>query len=145
MAARKTAFSPTFRVPSQPASSSSVAAPIRNQIALLWMMSSRPNADSVRSIMVRTSALTPTSVRAKMAVPPAAAMPSTTCCPRSASTSATQTDAPSRASSSAVAWPMPDAAPVTMAALPATRPPVPMSDSLPVRLQRLSQIEAATG
>ena len=38
--------------------------------------------------------------------------------------SATQTEAPSRARTSAVARPIPEAAPVTMAALPATLPVV---------------------
>ena len=51
LALRNTVFKPTSRVRSQSFSSSSVALPLRNQMALLWMMSSRPKALAVRSII----------------------------------------------------------------------------------------------
>ena len=122
LAARKIAFRPMFKVPSQSFSSSSVAEPWRNHIALLWTMSTRPKASSVRANISMTSADSPTSVRTKMASPPSALILSTTRWPPSALTSATQTDAPSRARTCAVTSPIPEAAPVTMAALPAIRP-----------------------
>ena len=111
-----------FKVPSQSLSSSSVAGPWRNHIALLWTISTRPKASSVRANISMTWADSPTSVRTKMASPPSALILSTTRWPPSALTSATQTDAPSRARTCAVTSPIPEAAPVTMAALPATRP-----------------------
>ena len=52
------------------------------------------------------------------ASPPAFLMPATTSGPLSSSISVTATDAPSRASNSATAAPMPDAPPVTSATFP---------------------------
>ena len=60
------------------------------------------------------------------AVPPTAAIAATTACAGSAAMSATVTAAPSDASRSAVARPIPEPPPVTIATLPvnlATRPP----------------------
>ena len=124
LAARKIAFSPTFRVSSQSCSSRSVATPSRTRMALLCTMSTRPNASSVRANMPMTSSRAATSVRTKTASPPAACISPATCRPPASSTSAMQTEAPSRARTSAVARPMPEAAPVTMAAVPATLPVV---------------------
>src|SRR5579871_4120774 len=59
-----------------------------------------------------------------MASPPAFLTPSTTFGPFSSSTSVTTTEAPSSASNSAIARPMPDAPPVTSATLPATCPAI---------------------
>src|SRR5215831_5636327 len=82
--------------------------------ALLTRMSSRPKAASVERTAASISAARVTSQpRASALVP----ISSATACAAPASTSSTQTRAPSRANVSAMHRPMPEPAPVTMAAL----------------------------
>src|SRR5215469_5339761 len=88
------------------------------------MTSSRPCRSTVAPIRSSTSSQRPTSVLWKDAVPPARVMSSTVRSPPSTGssvTSATTTLAPSLANMIAIARPIPEAAPVTTAVLPASR------------------------
>src|SRR5579872_3747928 len=75
-----------------------------------------------------------------MASPPAFLIPSTTFGPFNSSMSVTTTEAPSSASNSAIARPMPDAPPVTSATLPATCPAISTPVLLVLPDHRLSLI-----
>src|ERR1700730_15153890 len=83
--------------------------------ALLTRMSVRPKRDVPASTVAPTCSRPETSHPNAAAWPPAASIRWTTGEARSASTSTTATRAPSDASRSAVAWPIPCAAPVTTA------------------------------
>src|SRR6059058_4454806 len=87
--------------------------------ALLTSTSTSPAAAS--------RAATPSGVRRSatiaVAVAPAASRVRTTASARDASRPATTTDAPSRPYASAIAWPIPDVAPVTSARTPVSRMP----------------------
>src|SRR5881296_1206897 len=104
-------------------------------------MSSRPHAATVLPIASRLSSPRLTSAVRARAWPPAFSI----CCvvPRaaSASRSTTVTRAPSRAKRSAVAWPMPDPAPVTRATLAASFMDVLPADAplLPARVVDLAE------
>src|SRR5579884_3320337 len=96
--------------------------------ALLWMMSSPPSCASANWISFCIALPSDVSARKKSARPPAVVMRSTVSRASASLRSATTTEAPSRASRSAVARPIPEPPPVTMAALPLTstvRPPRP--------------------
>ena len=74
-----------------------------------------PNSESVCAAISLAESGSDTSTRTASALPPSPLMPSATFCAPSTLMSATTTAAPSRASASAYAWPMPPPAPVTMA------------------------------
>ena len=74
------------------------------------------------STMARTESTSPRSTWTAVASPPAAAIASATCFAPAAFRSATTVRAPSAATRRAVAWPMPDAAPVMIAILPSSLP-----------------------
>src|ERR1700757_3390023 len=76
-----------------------------------------PNSASVRSAMALADAGSETSTGMASAVPPSATICLATRSPASALMSATTAAAPSRASASAYAWPMPPAEPVTIGTL----------------------------
>ena len=90
--------------------------------ALLCSTSRPPKCFAAASIIAITEASSATSATWPTARPPAASISFATASAPAPFTSATTTAAPSRASSSAVARPMPDAAPVTIATLPASLP-----------------------
>src|SRR5215510_4757288 len=102
--------------------------------ALLCSTSRRPNVSSVARIAAWRLASSVTSVRMAMAPLPARCAVSS---PATAAMSATTTLAPSRANSTAVARPIPVAAPVMKATLPARRamqfPPLELPQMLPQR------------
>ena len=90
--------------------------------ALLWRTSRRPNSRTAIATIAATWSSSLTSASMASARPPSSVMARAT---RSASAprmSSTRTDAPSAAKSCAVASPMPDPPPVTIATLPSTRP-----------------------
>src|SRR5436853_516724 len=91
--------------------------------ALLTSTSMRPRSARTRSTMRVRSACFVTSVGSASALPPTPRTSLAVRSPPSAFSSATTTSAPSRASSSAVARPMPWPPPVTMATLPASSLP----------------------
>src|SRR5215475_444637 len=80
----------------------------------------KPAPEAMLTTAPSTSGSRVTSVRAKRALPPAAAIFCTVSRPPASSRSQTSTRAPSLAKSSAVARPIPDAAPVTSALFPST-------------------------
>src|SRR6266508_896774 len=101
----------------------------RRKPALFTRMSSAPNVSTACSTSRRAPSQSATSSWLAMALPPAAAISSTTCCAGLASApvpsaatprSFTTTAAPSFASCSASARPSPRPAPVTIAALPSS-------------------------
>src|SRR5258705_9742900 len=90
--------------------------------ALLNAQSIRPKADTVRATIAATSASRVTSPPMAIARPPAALISATVAAASASTRSATATRAPSRAITTAVAWPIPDAPPVTRAILPSRMP-----------------------
>src|SRR6266851_4610362 len=72
--------------------------------------------------MARTEPVSPRSTRTAVAAPPEAEILPATACAPSKSRSATTVCAPSAATRSAVAAPMPDAAPVIMVIFPSSLP-----------------------
>src|SRR5438445_1781551 len=89
--------------------------------ALLTRMSTRPKRSSVARTSPLTSALEETSARTERASPPSCLIESTTACAsRSLPTQLTVTFAPSEAKRSAIAFPIPRDAPVTIATLPSS-------------------------
>ena len=99
----------------------SISAPRAATPALLTRTSSLPNALRVASITPAHPASAPTSWASASAMPPAAVMSSTTSAAGASAMSVSTTRAPSRASARALAAPIPEPAPVTIATLPATR------------------------
>ncbi len=99
--------------------SSGVASmPLRTKVAaLLTRMSRRPNVISAAVASEAASAGLAMSAWTNTALPPAATMRSRTSAPPRSSMSPMTTEAPCSASNSAVAAPMPSAAPVTRATL----------------------------
>src|SRR5262249_39015772 len=112
-----TTFTPSERCQSEVLASSPLWT---KAAALLTRMWSPPSSLSVRSIAARISWSFETSERMKSAVAPFARSLPATSSPRS-STSSTTTRAPSSTNSSAVASPIPEAAPVTTATLSSRR------------------------
>src|SRR4051794_5839427 len=90
--------------------------------ALLTRMSSRPPFSSAVSMRLRMSASTATSQCTYSAARPFALSSPTNASPFWSAMSLANTCAPSTAMASAMAWPMPSAAPVTTAILPCRRP-----------------------
>src|SRR5271163_1519172 len=88
--------------------------------ALLKAQSSRPKVFTAAATMASTSAARDTSQWTKRASPPASRIARTVCSPPSSAISATSTRAPSRAKIIAADLPIPDAAPVISALLPAS-------------------------
>jgi hypothetical protein len=76
---------------------------------LLNAQSIRPKADTVRATIAATSASRVTSPPMAVAWPPAALISATVAAASASARSATATRAPSRAITTAVAWPIPDA------------------------------------
>jgi hypothetical protein len=85
--------------------------------ALLNRMSSRPKARTAASTAPRQSFDLDTSQRKNRALPPSFSMASKAFLPRCSSRAATTTEAPSAANSMAVASPIPELPPVTIATL----------------------------
>ena len=90
--------------------------------ALLKSTSSRPYVSTAAAIRFRTSSSFETSARMNVAAPPSASISRATAAPLSSCQSDTTTLAPSRANSSALARPMPEPPPVTIAVLPGSLP-----------------------
>jgi len=88
--------------------------------ALFTSTSTRPKAVTVRSASIVTSEASDTSVGMATASPPASRIDRTCAASRPARRAASTTIAPRRASSRAVAAPMPELAPVTIATSPAS-------------------------
>src|SRR3954454_13055066 len=118
----------TSRTSRQSSSEMSPAEPGMATAALLTMPSSRPWRSTAASTSASTSADDRTSVRWNDA--PAPIAPATSR-PPSSSTSPRTTTAPSLASASADARPMPVAAPVTATTFPSTRPATVASSGAP--------------
>ena len=93
--------------------------------ALLKAASRRPNASTAVCSAASTSSERVTSHRTASARPPACSIIRAVSRLASSATSATTTRAPARAKASAAARPMPLAAPVTNATLPANSPSLP--------------------
>ncbi len=113
---------------SQASSVVSTTVPSAARPMLLTRMSTPPNASTAARTMASHCAATVTSAAKTSAVPPSFAMMSRVSSARSGCRSTSSTRAPSRASSTALAFPVPmpgpgvDPAPVTMAIFPSTRP-----------------------
>ena len=108
----------TVRIRFQVSRSNSWVRPERSIPAMLAMPSSRPNASTAVAMVLAASASLLTSATWVMHSPPSAAAllaVSSVSARPSALMSEARTLAPSLASRMAVAWPMPEAAPVTMA------------------------------
>ena len=105
---------------SQSSSLVSTSPPVWTTPALAKRMSSRPNSWTASQTAARTWSARVTSTAAAIARWPAARRRAASSAARSVWVSARTTAAPSRQNRSAVASPIPDAAPVTSAALPAS-------------------------
>src|SRR5437763_1504596 len=102
--------------------------------ALLASTSTGPNSLCPAARMASTSASTLTSVRRKMHCPPAFRISSAVEFPASALMSAASTFAPCCATSTAIAFPIPIAAPVTRATRPCSRNMPPRSSAGPTEI-----------
>jgi hypothetical protein len=117
LAPRNTERTLTAITRSQSSTLSSTAVPGRSVPALLNSTSSRPNCSTVLATMASTEAASATSTSMATAWPPPSLMAATVSSALRRRTSATATAAPSAAKRIALAAPMPEPAPVTIAIL----------------------------